>query len=327
VRLDMLQDLTRYPYGLLLSQHNVEAILNQHLAELGVTVFRGLKAVNMSDAADGLIQVDFESGERILAKYVVGADGSRSLIREKAGIRFLNPNTNQVSEHSENDLQLILADVTLEHPLPESLFHTEPTGFIGADGLLIFLPFSDKSASVENQPFRFVATLPPGADAPRTPTVEYIQQLLEARIPGLRVRITSVRDGSRYRTRSALVENYHARRDNGAHILLAGDAAHIHSPAGGQGMNLGLCDAVKLGSAIAEHVKNGEDGLFKTYSDSRRSVALQVIALAERLTSMASIRNSALAWARDMLLGTVTKIPFITRQMAFRVSGLAYANA
>jgi 2-polyprenyl-6-methoxyphenol hydroxylase-like FAD-dependent oxidoreductase len=106
-------------------------------------------------------------------------------------------------------------------------------------------------------------------------------------------------------------------------VLLAGDAAHVHSPAGGQGMNAGIADAVTLAQTLGAVLDGGSPDLLDTYTATRRPVAQQVVALADRLTRLATI-NRRLRPIRNLVLGLLASIPAVRRNLAWRLSGLVY---
>jgi 2-polyprenyl-6-methoxyphenol hydroxylase-like FAD-dependent oxidoreductase len=106
-------------------------------------------------------------------------------------------------------------------------------------------------------------------------------------------------------------------------VLLAGDAAHVHSPAGGQGMNAGILDAVSLAGALASALTQGQESALDAYGDERRPVAKQVVALADRLTRLATVRPG-LRHLRNALLRSVAHLPAFRSRVAWQLSGLVY---
>src|SRR5262249_20590029 len=106
-------------------------------------------------------------------------------------------------------------------------------------------------------------------------------------------------------------------------ILLAGDAAHVHSPAGGQGMNTGIQDAMALAEALAAALTSGDEAPLNAYGAIRRPVALQVGALAHRLTRLATA-GRRLRPLRNTLLRLLARVPAFRHRLAWRLSGLAY---
>jgi 2-polyprenyl-6-methoxyphenol hydroxylase-like FAD-dependent oxidoreductase len=179
--------------------------------------------------------------------------------------------------------------------------------FWASEGLTVVAP-------LPNGTFRVVA---PVDDAPEQPSVEFVQGLLDSRGPG-GITVTEVAWGSRFRIHHRVADTYRAGR-----ILLAGDAAHVHSPAGGQGMNLGIQDAVVLADTVTAVLYGGPDALLDAYSAARRPIAQQVVELTDRLTTLATLPRT-LRPARNVLLGLVGHISPATRTLASRLSGLAY---
>src|SRR5262249_41580429 len=194
----------------------------------------------------------------IEARYVVGADGMHSMVRTAAGIEF------EGAAYAES---FVLADVHMDWPLQ----NREVSLFFSAGGLVVVAPLPDGS-------YRVVATLD---DAPEHPGVEDIQALINARGPSVRGgEVKDVIWSSRFRVHHRLALSY--RNDR---VLLVGDAARVHTPAGGQGMNCGLVDACVLGQLLSEVVRGKRpDETLDIYERLRRPAAAQVLALAGRLT-------------------------------------------
>ena len=144
---------------------------------------------------------------------------------------------------------------------------------------------------------RIVATVD---DAPERPDVAYVQALLDARGPRARARRAchEVVWGSRFRVHHRVADVYRAGR-----VLLAGDAAHVHSPAGGQGMNAGILDAMTLADALDRALAATQSAL-DAYGAERRPIAQQVVALADRLTRLATVRPGMRA-LRNLVLRAV----------------------
>jgi 2-polyprenyl-6-methoxyphenol hydroxylase-like FAD-dependent oxidoreductase len=181
--------------------------------------------------------------------------------------------------------------------------------FFSARGMLVVAPLPDGS-------FRLVAEVD---DAPEQPDAVYAQQLLDTRGPrSTPVTVTEVIWGSRFRIHERVADRYRAGR-----VLLAGDAAHTHSPAGGQGMNLGLRDAVTLGDALSVALREGrEDGLDE-YATSSRSEAVHVVALAHRLTRLATAPR-AVRPLRNVALRVLALLPRFRRGLAEQLSAIGH---
>jgi 2-polyprenyl-6-methoxyphenol hydroxylase-like FAD-dependent oxidoreductase len=294
VRFDQLP--TKYPYTLMVPQNITEQVLLDRLEELGGSVHRPCVATGVSQTVDGT-QVTLDSGDTIKAQYVVAADGMNSTIRDQAGLG-----------HDGDDalsLSFTLADVRVEGGLPTDkvlLFFSSP-------GMLVVAPLPDGS-------FRLVAEVD---DAPEQPDVTYAQRLLSTRGPRrTTVRVTQVLWGSRFRIHERVADQYRAGR-----VLLAGDAAHTHSPAGGQGMNLGLRDAVTLGDALSVALREGREDKLDEYAAGSRAEALHVVALAHRLTRLATA-PSAVRPLRNLALRLLALVPAFRRGLAEQLSAIGH---
>ncbi|MCP9271634.1 FAD-dependent oxidoreductase [Mycolicibacterium arenosum] len=284
---------TDYPFTLLIPQSTTERLLLERVRELGGDVTRPKVLAAVTQDAVG-VTATFDDGDTVRARYVVGADGMHSTVREQAGIGFAGGSY----EHS-----FVLADARLTGDAPAD----EVRLFWAGEGLTVVAP-------LPNGDFRIVA---PVDDAPEEPSVAFVQQILDERGPG-GITVTDVTWGSRFRIHHRVADTYRAGR-----ILLAGDAAHVHSPAGGQGMNLGVQDAVALADALVAVLGGGADSLLDDYSATRRPIAQQVVALTDRLTRLATL-PPALRPIRNVLLGIIGRIPPATTALASRLSGLVY---
>ena len=292
VRFDQLP--TEYPY--MVPQNITEQVLLDRLEELGGRVHRPYVATGVSQTADGA-EVALDSGGVIKAQYVVAADGMNSAIRDLAGLG-----------HDGDDalsLSFALADVRVDGGLPGD----EVLLFFSTPGMLVVAPLPNGS-------FRLVAEVD---DAPEQPDVAYAQRLLDARGPRrTTVRVTEVTWGSRFRIHERVAEQYRAGR-----VLLAGDAAHTHSPAGGQGMNLGLRDAVTLGDALSVALREGREDELDEYAAGSRAEAVHVVALAHRLTRLATARP-AVRPLRNVALRLLAHVPAFRRRLAEQLSAIGH---
>jgi 2-polyprenyl-6-methoxyphenol hydroxylase-like FAD-dependent oxidoreductase len=296
VRFDGLP--TEYPYTLMVPQNITEQVLLDRLEELGGSVHRPYVASGVSQSADGA-EVTLDSGDMIKAQYVVAADGMNSTIRDLAG---LGPNGNV---NGTLPLSFALADVRVEGGLPAD----EVLLFFSKAGMLVVAPLPDGS-------FRLVAEVD---DAPEQPDVAYAQQLLNTRGPRrATVRVTEVIWGSRFRIHEQVADQYRAGR-----ILLAGDAAHTHSPAGGQGMNLGLRDAVTLGDALSVALRESGEDKLDEYAAGSRAEAMHVVALAHRLTRLATA-PPAVRPLRNAALRLFALVPAFRRRLAEQLSAIGH---
>jgi 2-polyprenyl-6-methoxyphenol hydroxylase-like FAD-dependent oxidoreductase len=290
-----------YPYLLMLPQNVTEAVLAERIAELGGSIRRGVSAESIEQLAAGARVTVRQNGEQrvISAKWVVGGDGMHSLVRRAAGVEFAG------ASYEES---FVLADVHLDRAPAAD----EVSLFFSPDGLLVVAPLPNGS-------FRVVATL---EGAPELPAAADIQALLDSRGPtARRCRVLDVTWSSRFRLHHRLATSYRSGR-----LLLMGDAAHVHSPAGGQGMNTGIVDAIVLGQLLAD-VTSGlrEEAAIELYQALRQPAATQVIGIADRLTDMATARSWLERLLRNALLRIVGSLPFMKRRIAMSLSGLGRA--
>jgi 2-polyprenyl-6-methoxyphenol hydroxylase-like FAD-dependent oxidoreductase len=242
--------------------------------------------------------VTSQTGEKLIrARYVVGADGMHSEVRAAAGIRF---------EGAAYEESFVLADVHMDWPLQNK----EVSLFFSAAGLVVIAPLPDGS-------FRMVATL---ADAPERPGVADLQALIDARGPSMQPgRVKDVIWSSRFRVHHRLASSY--RNDR---LFLIGDAAHVHSPAGGQGMNCGLVDACVLGQLLSDVMQGKRsEAELDVYQKLRRPAAAEVLGLAGRLTAMATMRGTFKRSLRNALLSTINRIRPAKRLLMRNLSGLS----
>ena len=285
---------TEYPYSLMVPQSTTERLLLDRLVELGGSVVRPKTLTSIEQDTNG-VTASFDDGDVIRARYAVGADGIHSTVREQAGIGF---------HGGAYDESFILADVRLgDAPLDEVVL------FWATAGLTVVAP-------LPGDIYRIVA---PIADAPEHPSASFVQEILDDRGPGAgRMVVNEVIWGSRFRIHHRVADTYRAGR-----LLLAGDAAHVHSPAGGQGMNLGIQDAVALSEALAGVLDGGPDSLLDEYSAARRPIARDVVTMTDRLTRLATLPRAARP-LRNAVFSLVGRLPAANRALAWRLSGLVY---
>lgn len=284
---------TAYPYTLMISQADTEKFLLARLSELGGKVVRPATVTEVVQDADG-VTATFEDGKQIRARYLIGADGMHSLVRDQAGIGFTG------GTYAES---FTLADVRMSGGVPQN----EVILYFSPAGLVVVAPLPDDM-------YRIVATVD---EAPHDPDVSFVQRLLDERGPLAHPAVVEeVVWGSRFRVHHRIADSFRLGR-----ILLAGDAGHVHSPAGGQGMNLGIEDAITSAEALSRVLGGEPDALLDDLAAARRRTAQNVVSMAGRLTDMATasarkrpIRNAAMRAAG--------KVPAVRRRLAWRLSGL-----
>ena len=270
-----------YPFALMLPQSDTERLLEEQLERQGVQVERQVELTNFTKAADEVtVVLKHADGheETLTTDWLVGCDGAHSTIRHGLGLSFLG-----------NTLQSnwILADVHLTgYPFPESEIST----YWHEDGVLVIFPISPGR-------FRVVADvdLPPGIQ-PADPKLAEVQEIMDQRGPG-GMTVTDSIWLAAFRINERKVADYRSGR-----VFVAGDAAHVHSPAGGQGMNTGMQDAFNLAWKLAlVSRKTCSEKLLESYSLERSAVGEQVLKAAGRLTEVAIMKNHMAQSVRDML--------------------------
>jgi 2-polyprenyl-6-methoxyphenol hydroxylase-like FAD-dependent oxidoreductase len=287
---------TRHPYTLMLPQDITEDVLTNRLAELGGRVHRPYELARLEQDGDG-VTATMAGGETVRASYVVGADGMHSAVRGQTAIGFAGDTYGQ---------SFVLADVHLDWEFDDS----EVMLYFAPAGLVVVAPLPGGH-------HRIVAT----ADAaPEHPGRDDIQALLDARGPQQRpARVKDVVWSSRFRVHHRLADRYREGR-----VFLAGDAAHVHSPAGGQGMNTGIQDAVALAGPLAGVLRDGADErVLDGYEAERRPVAADVVAFTDRMTRLASVDHAGVRTIRNATLRVLNRIPAVRRAIALNLSELA----
>lgn len=285
---------TQYPYTLMVSQAETEQVLLERLHELGGQVLRPRSLVAIEQAQDAVVGL-LDDGNRVHARYVVGCDGMHSAVREQAEIPFSG------GSYGES---FVLADVRASGGVPQD----EVILYFSPAGMVVVAPLPDGV-------HRIVATVD---QAPEHPTLPFVQALLNARGPEREPAVVhEVLWSSRFQVHHRVADTYRKGR-----VLLAGDAAHVHSPAGGQGMNAGIIDAIRLADALRAAL-DGDTCELDAYTTERRPIALQIVALADRLTRLATVRP-ALRGLRNLVLRMLSRTPAFRRRLASTLSGLVY---
>ena len=190
----------------------------------------------------------------------------------------------------------------MDWPLPRE----EVTLFYSPEGFMVVAPLPDNR-------YRIVAM---ADDVPREPSVKYVQELLDARGP--REKPGRVRQSvwsSRFR-----VQHRVAASPRKGRVLLCGDAAHVHSPAGGQGMNTGIQDAVALAGVLAEVLRGGDEARLDAWAAERHQSAEAVVRLTDRMTRVASLHAPSLRKLRNLAVAFAGHIPPLKRAVARRLA-------
>jgi 2-polyprenyl-6-methoxyphenol hydroxylase-like FAD-dependent oxidoreductase len=257
--LDISDFPTRHPYGLGLWQNDIERILACWVGELAVTIYRGREVTGIAQDETG-VDVELSDGEPLRAQYLVGCDGGRSLVRKAAGIEFpgWDPTTSALIAEAEMTEEPELGMRHDEHGT-HGLGRVE---YEIRDGEVVFK---------DEGPVRVMVT-EPQVEATTEPTLRDLSEALIA-VYGTDYGIHDPTFISRFTDMTRQAATYREGR-----VLLAGDAAHVHAPDGGQGLNTGVQDAVNLGWKLAQ-VVNGTspESLLDTYHAERHPVAARVL--------------------------------------------------
>ncbi|WP_306328195.1 rifampin monooxygenase [Streptomyces venezuelae] len=245
---------TAHSYVLAIPQVITEQLLAEHATALGAEIRRGRALVGLRQDEDG-VTVDLADGEQLRARYVVGCDGGRSTVRKLLGVAFPGEPSRVETLLGEMEMtasQEELTSVMTEVRKTQKRFGAMPLG----DGV-----------------FRVVVPAEGVAeDRTASPTLDEFKQQLRAHA-GTDFGVHSPRWLSRFGDATRQAERYRVDR-----VFLAGDAAHIHPPTGGQGLNLGIQDAFNLGWKLAAEVDGwAPEGLLDTYHDERHPVASEVL--------------------------------------------------
>lgn len=296
---DIGADDTAYPYLLFLSQAETERILGDHLTSHGVELERGVNLHELSQTGDGtscrLRRPDGQE-EVVHASYVVGCDGAHSTVREQAGISF---------EGAAYPQTFVLADLEADGIEPGAAH-----AFMASRGILFFFPLGSPAT------WRVLAMRPPTdptpVDAPVT--LGEVQMLVDA-YSTAQVRLRDPVWMTNFRLHNRGAARYRAGR-----VFLAGDAAHIHSPAGAQGMNTGVQDAVNLGWKLAlATTGRASPNLLDSYEPERAPVGRRVLRFTDRAFSAATSTNPLVRFIRTRLVPRL--LPLAIRSRRARALG------
>jgi 2-polyprenyl-6-methoxyphenol hydroxylase-like FAD-dependent oxidoreductase len=259
VSLDISDFPTRHNYGLGLWQNHIERILAGWVEELPVTIHRGREVTGFAQDDAG-VDVELADGESLRAKYLVGCDGGRSLIRKAAGIEFpgWDPTTSS-----------LIAEVEMAEE-PELGMHRNAFG-VHAFGKEEYEIRDGEVVFKDGGPVRVMVT-ERHVGSTSEPTLRDLSEALIA-VYGTDYGAHTPTWISRFTDTTRQAASYRDGR-----VLLAGDAAHVHSPAGGQGLNTGVQDSVNLGWKLAQVVnQTSQESLLDTYHAERHPVAARVL--------------------------------------------------
>lgn len=293
-----------YPFVLMLGQDQTQRILDQRLAELGVAIERGVEvaALNHDAAAVELtLRGPAVPVERpLVADWVVGCDGAHSIVRRHLGVPFDGDDYGQ---------DWLMAEVNIHWPIERTRFHL----FAYTAAPMVAFPMPGGRWRV------FLPQVPNRAAERPQPAMDEIERLVAQRGPaGMTVTDPTLLAAFRsHRRRTSTMRN--------GRLLVAGDAAHIHSPAGGQGMNTGLHDAFNLGWKLGLVTREQSPAsLLDSYQCERVPIADSVLELTHGLVKLFTIGSPRKRWVRDRVLPAVMAVPAAERRYIHRLAQLSH---
>ncbi|WP_200944141.1 FAD-dependent monooxygenase [Lysobacter sp. Root667] len=285
-RLDISDFPTRHPYGLGLWQNHIERILAGWVDEQAVTFYRGCDVIGFAQDDTG-VDVALSDGRSLRAEYLVGCDGGRSLVRKAAGIEFPGWDATTSS---------LIAEVEMTE-MPSLGIHRNALG-VHSFGRLEYEIRDGEIIYKDTGPIRVMVTEAQVGPASEPSLSDLSQALIAAH--GTDYGVHSPTWISRFTDTTRQAAAYRERR-----VLLAGDAAHVHSPVGGQGLNTGVQDAVNLGWKLAQVVHRvSPDSLLDSYHAERHPIAARVLrnTMAQVALHRTDERSKAMSEAMSELL-------------------------
>jgi 2-polyprenyl-6-methoxyphenol hydroxylase-like FAD-dependent oxidoreductase len=292
-----------FPFMLAVPQTDTEELLRKNV-ELHGGKIEWSTTLSKLEENDGGVTLELVrpdgSTERGRAPWVVGCDGAHSAVRHALDLSF------DGAPYPEN---IVLADVKLESTYSTDEAHT----FLTDDGVVVIAPLPHGRA-------RVIATLPAEAEPPKDappPQLSELQAILDRHV----TRTPKMSDCvwiSRFRVHHRLVSDYRKGR-----VFLAGDAAHIHSPAGGQGMNTGIQDAFNLGWKLALVAQGrGRPSLLDSYGPERRAIAEAVVAGTDATMKVMTLRHPIARGLRDRAMSYLTSLEVVQERISKTASGI-----
>ena len=296
-----------HKYVLTVSEIDTEACLTRALEALGGKVDHGAKLTSFRQDGTGVSAeiLRGEAKETVRAAWLVGCDGAKSTVRRKLELAF---------EDGSYDDDFVLADLSITWDVRDD----RVSAFLGEDGVFACFPLPGGT-------YRIVASLPAEArESKAAPTLSDMQTLFAQRT-GKNGTLTDATWIARYKANSRQVHNYRDDR-----VFLAGDAAQVHSPAGGQGLNAGIQDALNLGWKLAlVHQGHARGLLLSTYQLERHGVGRGVVRAVDVAAKMASIKSGVSKSARMELARFLSAFEVVQARAAKDISdlGLSYEQS
>ncbi len=282
-----------YPCILMIPQPSTERVLTEHLESLGGKVERGVELLNFTQDQNGLTvklkHLDVQE-EVVVSQWLVGCDGAHSVVRKTLQLPF---------EGSAYEERFALGDFHVESSLPDDEIST----FFHEDGALVFFPMGNKR-------FRIMANMEESKIVGDEPTLDFLQSVADSRGNG-NIKFSDPHWFAWFRIHRRSTPEYRVGR-----AFVAGDAAHIHSPVGGQGMNTGMQDVVNLAWKLALVVKgHADESLLDTYQGERHPVGQELLKGTDIATKVAVMRNPLAKQIRNHMIAFLSQQEVIVQRL------------
>lgn len=307
-RLDLTRIDSAYPFVLITPQTNVDAALLRYAVAEGADIRRGVEVVALEQDADGVTvtarakdEADPVHQQRWRARYVIGADGAHSTVRSLLGVDF--PGKTVLTS-------LMLADVKLAHGPSHGGLVVGTTG----DVLGFLAPYNrhdDDGSWYRALVWDRAHQLPDDAPVDDAEIIDVLARAMRADFGVIKIGWKS-----RFHCDERQVAQYRHGR-----VFLAGDAAHVHSPMGGQGMNTGIQDAANLAWKLDAVLGGAEDGVLDTYQDERHPIGKRVLLQSGMIARGATLHRRPAIWLRNLLAPNILRIPAVHDLVAGSFAG------
>lgn len=294
---------TRYPYWLSIPQYETERCLEEHLGSVGSTVSWSTSFEALQVQEGGVVAtVSDASGatQTVQARWLVGCDGGRSPVREQAGLGFTSETLGET---------FVIADAQGNAPMPDN----EGTTSLGTEGVMFLVPMPDPDR------WRIIAHLPHHPEGEEVAIdAPFLDRLVAARL-GFAFGAHDLTWTSQFTLKQGLAERYRSGR-----VFIAGDAAHLHSPVGGQGLNTGVQDAHALmwRIALAQRCAGEADALLDSYEAERRAVASSMVQGTTLATRVTTVSHSVLSRLRAFVARHTLQTSFVQNKLGRSVGML-----
>lgn len=280
-----------YPFALFIPQSETEALLNRHMESLGIKTEREVELISLVQKPEIRATLRHADGrtEEVSPRWLIGCDGAHSVVREKTGTAF---------EGAQVGMSFFLADAEMtgpDMPQDELSLHV-------SHGNVVFM------ARLTDRVVRLIVALheQPKMDRDQKLTINDFQAIVDR--VGVRIQIRSAEWMTPFHVTDRQAEHYRV-----GNVFLAGDASHIHSPVGGQGMNTGIQDVANLAWKLAAVSRGAHDALLDSYEEERGEVGRALLRFTERGLKLATISNPIVEKLRDTFAPIVVLLPPVQR--------------